>query len=179
MNIHYISPYRTDKNLGKAINNAIAQLNAADEDWIIHTDQDICFLLPDTKSRIERILSTTKYDLLGPVTNRLAMPYQCVNGMFDVWDIREHVKVAQQIQSDKVEPYSHILAAFCLCFKVKTWKQLSGFAENTIQFDTMFSLIAEKVGLRKGVMTGVYLFHAYRPLSTNPRMDVTHLLPEV
>jgi len=177
--IHYISPYSTSKNIGKAINDNIRQLNPNDEDWLVLIDHDVLFLLPDTKARLERILSTTNYDILGCVTNRLAMPYQCVQGMFDETDIRKHIEVAQILESDEVQPYMHILAAFCLCFQVKTWRKLGGFAENSIQFDTTFSLMAEKSGLKKGLMTGVYLFHAYRMWSDNPKQDVAHLLPDI
>lgn len=175
--IHYISPYSTTKNIGQSINQAIHQLNASEDDWIVHIDQDCMFLLPDTKARIERILSTTEYDILGAVTNRLAMPYQLVNGMFDVWDIREHVKVAKQLESDVVQPYMHILAAFCMAFRVETWRKLGGFSQNTITFDTDFCLMAERMGMKKGLMVGCYVFHAYRPLSDNPKSDIKHLLP--
>lgn len=177
--IHYISPYSTSKNIGGAINKAIRQLNADTSDWICLTDHDVLWLLPDSKARLERILSTTDYDVLGPVTNRLAMPYQLASNMFDVTDIKRHIEVAKMLESDVVEPYPHILAAFCLCFRVSTWRKLGGFAENDICFDLTFSLMAQKSKLKLGLMVGVYLFHAYRMWSDNPKMDVTHLLPEV
>lgn len=179
MSVHYISPYAIDKNIGGAINKAIRQLNASDEDWIVLTDHDVLWLLPDSKARLERILSNTEYDILGPVTNRLAMPYQLASNMFDVVDIKRHMEVAEMLQSDVVEPYPHILAAFCLCFRVSTWKQLGGFKENDVTFDLMFSLMAQKAGLKLGLMVGIYLFHAYRMWSDNPKLDIKHLLPEV
>jgi GT2 family glycosyltransferase len=174
--IHYISPFRQDKNIGKAINDAITQLSASDEDWVIHIDQDVLWLLPDSKSRLERILSTTEYDILGAVTNRLSMPYQLASNMFDETDIKRHIEVAKLLDSDVVEPYMHILAAFCLCFKVKTWKQLGGFEDNSISFDTTFSLKAQMSGLKLGLCVGVYVFHLYRMLSDNPTRDIKHFL---
>lgn len=177
--IHYISPYSTSKNIGGAINAAIRQLNAPDDDWICLTDHDMMWLLPDSKARLECILSTTEYDILGPVTNRLAMPYQLASNMFDVVDIKRHIEVARLLESDIVEPYPHILAAFCLCFKVSTWKQLGGFKENDVTFDVVFSLMAQQSKLKLGLMIGIYVFHAYRMWSDNPKHDTMHLLPVV
>lgn len=180
MAVFYISPYDSSesRNIGGSINHAIRQLNAKNEDWVCHVDQDAMFLLPDTKARLERILSTTEYDILGTITNRLAMPYQLVPNMFDVYDIREHIKVAKARESDEVQPYTHILAAFCLCFKVSTWRKLGGFEQNSVCFDTTFSLMAHNSGLKMGLMSGVYVYHLYRSWSDKPKIDYQHLLPD-
>lgn len=178
MAIHYISPYSTTKNIGGAINDAINALNVPDSDWIVHLDQDAMWLLPDSKARLERILSTTDYDILGPVTNRLAMPYQLASGMFDVTDIKIHFEVAKKLESDIVEPYPHVLAAFCLCFRISTWKQLGGFKQNDVTFDLMFSLMAHKAKMKLGLMVGIYIFHSYRIWSDNAKNDIKHLLAE-
>jgi len=176
--IYYISPYRPDRNIGKTINDNIRQLNAADEDWIVHTDQDVLFLLPDTKQRIETILSATTFDILGAVTNRLGINSQLVQGAFNITDIKEHIRIAEQLQSNTVAEYHDILAAFCLCFRIKTWKQLGGFAENSLSFDSTFSIMAKRSGLKLGLMTGIYVFHLYRMMSDNPMMAIHHLLPQ-
>lgn len=178
MKYHYISPYSTDKNIGGAINKAIRQLNADTSDWICLTDHDVLWLLPDSKARLERILSTTEYDILGPVTNRLNMTYQLVPGMFDIRDIKAHIQKAKEIQSDNVQPYKEILAAFCLCFRVSTWRKMGGFAENSITFDSQFCIQAHKSKLKLGLMTGLYLFHSYRMWSESPKVDIRHLLAD-
>lgn len=178
MSVHYISPYSTTKNIGGAINDAIRALNVPETDWIVLTDHDVLWLLPDSKARLERILSTTDCDILGPVTNRLAMPYQLASNVFDITDIKVHMEIAKKLESDVVEPYPHILAAFCLCFRISTWKQLGGFKENDMTFDVMFSLMAQKSKLKLGLMTGLYLFHAYRLWSDNPKHDIKHLMQE-
>src|SRR5690606_22383908 len=83
MKIHYIQPFRTDKNIGKAINDAINDLRCNDEDWIVHVDQDVCFLRPDSKKQIEQVLSTTDCRLLGVMTNRLGVAHQLHWGIVD------------------------------------------------------------------------------------------------
>lgn len=178
--IHYISPFRCDKNIGLAINHAIEQLHGAAFDWVVHLDQDAMFLRPDSKAQLEHILNNTDYDLLGPLTNRLFQRYQLVPKMFDVYDIREHVKVADLHHTEyygKVTRTPNILAAFCLCFRVQTWGKLGRFTENSLQFDSSFSTAAHKAKLKVGIMPGIYVFHGYRLHSSNPKEDIRHLLP--
>jgi len=176
--LHFISPYRIDKNIGKAINDAIIQLNPKSSDWVILQDHDIMWLLPDSKKQLEEILSNTNYDLLGPVTNRLAQRYQLAYGYFDQFDIREHVKYAKRLQEANysvIQSTPNILAAFCLCFRVSLWEKIK-FVENSLQFDSQFSITAKKMGFKAGIMLGVYVFHSYRILSDNPTQDISHLI---
>lgn len=177
--IHYISPFRSDKNIGKALNDAITQLNANEDDFIVHIDQDALFLRPDSKMQLEQILAETEYDILGPVTNRLSMPHQVIEPMFDISDMTEHIKVANYQHDNhygKVIPTNDILAAFCLCFRVSTWRELGGFTENCIQFDSIFSCDAVNKGYKLGILPGIYVFHLYRMWSDNARYDIKHLV---
>jgi hypothetical protein len=180
MKVHFISPFSCEKNIGKAINEAIEQLDADDEDWIVHNDQDVLWLRSDSKRQLIEILSNTDYDLLGCLTNRLANYYQLVANTFNEDSISKHIEVANirhEAAYGEVRPYNQVLAAFCLCFKVKTWKLLGGFTENNIVFDTNFCSKAQQAGLKSGLMTGIYLLHLYRYGSQNPKGDIKHLLP--
>ena len=180
MKVHFISPFSTEKNIGGAINDAIQQLHADDDDWIVHTDQDVLWLRSDSKKQLIEILSNTDYDILGPATNRLANHYQLVANMFNEDSISKHIEVANkrhEVAYGEVRDYTHVLAAFCLCFKVKTWKLLGGFTENNIVFDTNFAQKAHENKLKCGLMTGIYLLHLYRWGSPNPSRDIKHLLP--
>lgn len=179
--VHYISAWSNESppNIGGAINAAIAQLNADDNDWIVNTDCDFLWLRSDSKKQLEEILSTTEYDLLGPITNRLSSDYQLFMNMVDEDSITKHIQVANQrhdTECGSVWSYQHILAAFCLCFRVKTWRELGGFIENSIQFDTIFSLDAQNKGLKLGLMGGIYGLHLYRWGSSNPCYDIKHLV---
>lgn len=179
--IHYINAYDStaSKDIGGAINKAIIQLNADDDDWIVNNDADTLWLLPDSKVQLENILSDTTFDILGAITNRLGMQHQLVHDMFNETDILNHIEVAKTMQSlnrNIVVETDQVLAAFCLCFKVATWKKLGGFREKSIQFDIFFSHNAVSLGMKLGIMAGVYLLHLYR-LSTN-HTDITHLLPK-
>ena len=177
MKCHWISPYDRAKNIGGAINQAIEQLNAADDDFIILTDQDVLFLLPDTKAHIINILETTKYGILGCLTNRLGSTEQLVAGMFNEDSISKHVNCAAaqwRICGPAIYP-AEIVAAMLMCFKVSTWRALGGFDENRINFDWLFCTRAPKKGLKVGIMAGIYILHLYRYGSKDPVNDYKHL----
>ena len=181
MAVHYISPFSITKNIGGAINAAVEQLSPIDEDWIVLTDHDVMFLLPDSKKQLEEILNTTQLDILAPMTNRLAMPYQLVSGMFDEYDIREHIKKATLVSAlnyGEVFETRELLAAMVLCFRYSTYKNLGGFAEHSISFDSMFCARAINANMRLGIMTGIYLFHLYRMWGdVEAKNNYLHLLP--
>jgi hypothetical protein len=181
MKVHYISPYSTTSppNIGGAINEAIRQLSPSDDDWIVHTDQDICFLRPDSKKQIEEVLSSTDYDVLGCLTNRLASPHQLYGGKFNEdSDIRNHIAIANECHKSNygmVKETSINIAAMLMCFRVKTWKEVGGFKENSIRFDSEFTDAVQARGGKLGIMQGVYVFHLYRMWSEDPVWEVGHL----
>lgn len=179
MNAHWISPYRTDKNIGKAINDAITTLAAEPDDWIIHVDQDVLFLQPDTKGKILSILETTNYDILGCMTNRLGLSDQVIKTRSGEDSISKHVETAEWLW--KWEQYSPAIkdtdcvAAMVMCFKVSTWQRLGGFDDNRINFDSLFCYRAQKAGMRMGIMRGIYVFHLYRWGQSDPSNYIKHL----
>lgn len=181
MKIHYIQPFRTDKNIGKAINDSINDLRCNDEDWIVHVDQDVCFLRPDSKKQIEEILSTTDYRLLGVMTNRLGVPHQVYDDKeYENFYARHHYRIATILHENNYGQVKEVkrgpIAAMVMCFKYSDWKSIGGFKENNIQFDIQFSDEIRLKGCKLGVMKGVYVFHLYRMWSNkDARFDTKHL----
>ena len=181
MNIWYISPYSTEKNIGGCINKTIKQLNAAPDDWIVHCDMDILWLLPDSKAQVERILAVTDFDILSCMTNRLRSPEQLIGGKFIENDhIRDHIEIARKCREnagDYVKRANSVVAAFMMCFRVSVWEQVSGFVEGVLNFDTQFCWEAQKICEAKiGIMSGVYVWHSYRLEHKNPKQFIDHLL---
>lgn len=178
MKLHWISPYRSDKNIGAAINEAIMDVRYCPGDWICLTDHDVLFLLPDSKAQIERILlSETEFDVLGCMTNRIRSKEQLIQGFFNNDDcIRNHIQIADLLQSDAVIPARGVMAAFMLCFRVSVWEKVGGFAEGVINFDTLFNSACRNAGFKIGLMKGVYVWHSYRIMSKVPLQDCTHLI---
>lgn len=177
MKFHFISPYDREKNIGGAINSAIEQLHAAEDDFIVLMDQDILFLQPDTKAHIIEILESTSFDILGCMTNRLGSNAQLVAGFFNEDSITAHVNQAKtqwHVYGPTVVA-TEIVAGMLMCFKVSTWRALGGFDENRINFDWLFCTRAPKKRLKVGIMAGIYVLHLYRWGSVEPANDYKHL----
>lgn len=181
MKIFYISPFSVEKNIGGAINQAIRDLRYEPDDWIVHCDQDMMWLLPDSKAQVERILRSTDFDILGCMTNRLRLPQQLVGGKFIENDkIRDHIALAKKCREnagDYVKMSNGVVAAFMLCFRVSIWEKVGGFVEDVLNFDIQLCWEAQKICDAKiGIMSGVYVFHGYRMWSTTPKLDCNHLI---
>lgn len=178
--IHYIQPFRTDKNIGKAINDAIQNLQYDPEDWIVLTDHDTLWLLSDSKAQVERILAATNFDILGCMTNRIRSPEQLINGKFIENDsIRDHIVLAEKCREnagDYVKEAHNAIAAFMICFRVSVWTRVGGFVENVLTFDSEFCRQARLICQAKvGIMCGVYVWHSYRLDKKNPKSYIKHL----
>lgn len=183
--IHYLLPYSTEKNIGKAYNDAIEQLRAADDDWIVLRDGDTLFPTPQWGNQINEALMRYghEYQLIGAMTNRIGDMHQRVDGMFEEWDIRKHVTKAFELQDQhwaEVEETAKGVAGFFMAFQVRTWKQIK-FVDTTDlnksrTFDTIFYKAVRSKKMKVGLMKGLYILHLYRPLSDSPRQDVKHLL---
>ena len=180
MKVHYISPYCSGMYIGRSINDAIVSINCSDNDWIVHVDQDVCFLRPDSKRDIEDILMVTDYDVLGCVTNRLSSNHQLHDGRFsDCSDIREHIDIANYRRKSFhgiVSETSVNIAACVMAFRVSLWRDIGGFNECSLRFDSEFTDDVKSMGGKLGIMQGVYVFHLYRMWSNNPKYDISHLL---
>lgn len=175
--IHYISPYATDGNIGRALNEACALV--PDGDWICLRDGDAMFTTPDWGRTIDYVIREYggQYDLFGAVTNRIGWKHHQLPGMFDEWDYRKHVKAGEILRDtygSDVQPTRELIAGFFMLFRRETWERIR-FNEDRRRarlFDGDFS---RKAG-RRAIIKGLYLFHAYRPWSNSPRNDVKHLL---
>lgn len=160
-----IQPWRTDKNLGLANNEEISKCN--DDDWIVLTDGDSCWVLPDWGTKIEQVIQDygDKFDLIGCVVNRLGGLHQCYNNEFDteVNGYKEWEKANEcwDKHGSLVEETTGI-AGVCLIFKKSTWKKAGGFREKTITADTEFCKSVRKSGGKIGLAKGLYRMHLYR-----------------
>lgn len=171
--ISYISPYSSDRNIGKEYNR---QVNDCQSEWICITDQDFCFLLPGTKKQIHEIALKGEFDLYGCMTNRVGLIHQLYGGVFsNDSDMRKHTEIAQKLHIEQYgvcEKTPYYIAGFLMLFRKEVWARLGGFAEKTHAFDRIFSSQIPK----KAIMKGVYGWHSYRLLSKSPQNDCKHLV---
>lgn len=165
--VHHITPARSDKNFGKAINEIIE--NLPEKDWICLRDIDT--FPPYHEKFIEQVEDIANnpqgYDLIGCMVNRLGLKWQLVEGMFEEWDIRKHREKAKelaQIKSIKPLHYTQTVGGALMLFSKETWKKAGKFPEGGIQIKGGFVdyHFSKAVKGRKGIAEGIYLFHNYR-----------------
>jgi len=186
VNVHHITPARSDKNFGKAINQLIEGL--PDEDWICLRDIDTVPVYHEMFiKQCEEIANDPKgFDLVGSMTNRLGLDYQLVPGMFDEWDILKHREVAKELAKTKdIKPLFGLqtVGGLMMLFSKKTWLTVGKFPEGGIMLkgkflDYHFSNSVGKAKLRMGIAQGIYLLHLYRMDAPNgeTRKDINRLI---
>lgn len=163
--IRCIQPWSSKKNIGGANNEEIQKYH--DDDWIVLTDGDSCWVLPDWGAKVEEVIRQygNEFDLIGCTVNRLGGLHQCYNNEFDTkvdgyeqWDRANEV---WEKYGAKVETTSGV-AGVCLIFKKSTWKRVGGFKENSITADTEFNKSIRRTGGKIGIAKGLYRMHLYR-----------------
>jgi cellulose synthase/poly-beta-1,6-N-acetylglucosamine synthase-like glycosyltransferase len=179
MRIFYSNPFSLDKNIGKAYNDYLSCLNAADDDWVVMQDGDIMYLTPDWGKRIHDalILDGGKFGLVGCYTNRLRSKHQLNQKEFSYdLNIRNHYEIANTYQSEGIQEIKEYIAGFFMAFQYKTWKKVK-FKEDTLAFDSLFSMRVKELDLKIGLIRSLYVFHGYRLWAdVEPWNDKKHLV---
>lgn len=169
VNVHHITPARSDKNFGHAINQLIERL--PDHDWICLRDIDT--FPPDHVSFIKQIEEIANnpgpYSLIGCMTNRLGLEYQLVPGMFNEFDVKKHKDIAKELSGkNTIKPLQGLqtVGGVLMLFSKRTWLRAGKFPEGGIVIknkfvDYLFSRSVMKFG-KLGIAEGVYLYHNYR-----------------
>lgn len=186
--IFYITPARSDKNFGKAINDHIELL--PEDAWIVLRDADTTFLTPDYVKQIEDIVNNYghEYDLIGCYTNRIGLKYQLLNGeLSEDVNIKNHIKIAKEQfekYGSKTVPLHKNIAGFFMLFSKKAWNEhkfdeglfitkSEGGRAVSGYIDYWFSNYFAKKK-RVGIAKGLYVFHVYRLFHENRQVQ-THL----
>lgn len=181
MIINRISPFSTDKNIGGANNHIISKFG--NDDWIVLTDGDASFMLPNWGEQIEMIIKANpEYDLIGCVTNRIGIKQQLHNGVFDsvcnAYDCYYDALEAWEKHGTLVVP-ADIVSGVCMIFKKSTWEKAGGFLENNRSADAGFNRSIKRIGGKIGIAKGLYMMHNYRIWHTDYKRannDVKHLV---
>lgn len=173
--IHHCTPYRIDKNLGKAYNDAMSIIG--NNDWMCFRDIDTMFLLPEQPAMIEQYVELfSSAGLLTCYTNRIhPLSQQLLNQVSEDDAIRKHMRVAEQqalIGYNVTELTKHI-SGFLMVISKKTWNELP-FPETdqALGVDTLYWQRLVRAGKKILRMDSVYIWHTYRLNNIN---DKSHL----
>lgn len=184
VNVHHITPGRSDKNIGKAINDLIK--NLPEQDWICYRDIDTLPMNHEQFFRqCEEIAMNGSFDLIGCMTNRLGLERQLYKRQIsDNPDINYHRQIAIELfeqYGSAVSNTNSAIGGLMMLFPKELWTRVGGFEEGYIvhpngrYFDNEFYVKAKKEGARVGIADGIYLFHFYRFGLENPTIQKKHL----
>ncbi len=173
------SPYRKDKNLGKAYNNFFKLLGP--DDWGCLVDGDVCFVTPSWGSIIEGYVE--RYSSAGLFTcwtNRVhaSQRIQLLGGkQSDNWDIISHREKALTLENQlwRVTELHSVISGMVMVISKRVWEEVGGFTERRrcLGVDNDFSMRLFNSGYKILRMDGLYVFHLYRPKNV---LDKSHLL---
>ena len=182
-----IIPYSTDKNLGKAYNDAFR--NTSDEvTHICFRDGDTCWLTPDYGVHLAEYVRLHPNAVLTCWTNRIndrAEQQSDVAQVRDVSDFKTHLSYSQAYLNSlyKVTALHGFVSGFCMVIPRSVWVNHK-FAEqqvysdrgptNMLGVDNDFTNRIRAAGVPVLRMDGLYLFHIYRMLQGDN--DKSHLL---
>ena len=164
--IYYRSPFRSDKNLGKAYNDEMQMLPG--DAWVCFTDFDACFLHYNFNNRIEQhIKLRPDTGLFTCYTNRVKNWDQCIHGEIGSNpDIIHWKKVACDLTkyNGEVVDIGKEVSGVCMVFSKKTWLEAGGFRETgkPLGIDHYFCWEILKLKKKILLMKDVFIFHYYR-----------------
>jgi len=168
--VHHITPARSDKNFGKAINQLIEHL--PENDWICLRDIDT---VPtnhvDFIRQCEEIANRNDFDLISCMTNRLGLPYQLVNGVInESMNFGEHMGIGKDLAEkfgSEVVKSPNSIGGVMMLFSKKTWLAIGKVPEGGIVLNGAFvdyhiCKAIYRLRLKIGIAKGIYLWHTYR-----------------
>jgi GT2 family glycosyltransferase len=170
MKILICSPYRSDKDLGRAYNETMALL--PDDWWACFHDIDTLFLTPDCGTILETYAEQyPDAGILTCLTNRVSdlSAKQMLGGRrSEDPDIRHHIKIAQ-IQEQQLYDVTEInrdISGMLMMISKRTWKEMP-FPEGgkCLGIDTHYNRRIREAVKKILRMNGLYIFHTYRLLT--------------
>lgn len=183
MRVHHITSGRSDKNLGKAVNDIVKLMD--DEDWICLRDIDS---MPSYHEKffeqVEGIAENSSFGLVGCMTNRSGMVEQLHGGKCSIdTDWRHHRMIGKHLNTkygNIVTETQTTIAGVMMLFSKKVWNKVGGWKEGSIRIngsfvDWHFCNDVINAGYKIGIAQGIYMIHMYRPDHDNPRGQTKHL----
>jgi GT2 family glycosyltransferase len=176
--IHIKIPFAEDKNLGRAYNQAFADV--PDGDWVCLIDHDVLFLTPDAINLMyEYVRSFPETGIFTCYTNRIhpLSVEQLLNGQVsENFSIDFHTQLAynQKRFGVTVTEIKHVISGFLMLVSKKTWEKIK-FPEHgkCLGVDNLFSQGVLNEGKKIYRMDSLYVWHSYR--MTNGITNKDHL----
>jgi len=172
-----VIPYSTEKNLGKAYNEAMRLVG--DDDHVCFRDGDTCWLTPDYGIHLAEYVRLYPNAILTCWTNRInERAEQQAPGWRDCPDMVTHLKIAETAKDNlyKVSTLHGFVSGFCMVVPKKVWNDHK-FAEqqvyedrgphNLLGVDNDFTNRVRHAGVPVLRRDGLYIWHTYRLLDNS------------
>lgn len=156
-----MTPFRADRNLGRAYNEAMSLL-PSDDDWAIFIDHDA---MPTTmqwhNQFSEAIAFRPDAGAFVAMTNRIASPWQrCGDHASN--DIREHrkfgrerLKVRTLLDVSQTKGFGGVMFAV----SKSAWRAVGGFADGLGCVDHSLHFGLQRIGRPVFMIEGLFVFH--------------------
>lgn len=168
--IHICTPYREDKNLGRAYNEAFELVG--DDDWVCFMDIDAVFLTPQQPLQLQKYANDNpNAGILTCYTNRVSnLAFeQLYGGKINESDrFRQHIDIARKIEGNYgVSPIIRgEISGYLMLISKKAWNECKcpEYREKggSIGVDTMWSRAMRRSGRPLLRMNSIYIWHTYR-----------------
>jgi hypothetical protein len=179
--IHIVTPYRTDKNLGRAYNEAFER--CPDGDWLCLTDIDTMLLTPTAPLLMQKYTETLPEAVFTCWTNRISVlaTEQLYGGkVSEIDSIRQHMIIANGLESQPLHATllrRGEMSGFLMLMSKETWKKCPApeymDKGGCIGVDTWWTRAMVRQGIPLMRMDNIYVWHTYRLL--NGVRDKSHL----
>ncbi|HEU0115895.1 MAG TPA: hypothetical protein VFQ80_14515, partial [Thermomicrobiales bacterium] len=155
-----MTPYATDRNLGRAYNEAMDLL--PEGAWGCFVDHDAMFTTRAWYGQIlEAIAFKPDAGAFTGVTNRIAAPWQQVgepNNHSIVWHRAygaDRVKVRTLLEIT----YTRGFGGVCMVVNKEAWREVGGFADGLLCVDHSLHFRLQAAGRSVWLIEGLYLYH--------------------
>lgn len=163
MPLFAMTPYRDDRNLGRAYNDAVERLH--DDDWCCLLDHDVHLLTLDWWRQLqEAIACRPDAGVFTCMTNRIAAPWQQF-GPKECHDIGALQKIA--LERQRVRTLLDItetkgFGGCLMCFSKRAWRAVGGFVDGMFCVDHNFLFALRRANYRAYLIEGLYIYHRRR-----------------
>ena len=163
--IHLV-PYSPERNIAAAYNEAIERVEGFQ--WILLTDADVMFLVPDYGHLIAQVIEANPgAGLITCLTNRIAARSQLteagIMGEASLLRLREIAMERRRTFGAAVSRVSAPVSGMFMLFRKETWKNIGGFTgDGMLGVDWSFSRKIQAAGLPILRMDGLFAAHFYR-----------------
>lgn len=166
--VYHFIPWNSDKNIGKSYNEMMSLIG--DNDWACFLDGDAVHTTHFFGSRIESVINDNpEYSLFTCYTNRVNCGWQIApNVDIKSNDQKYHREFGEKLWNENGtlvtdNTNSQLMSGVMIMISKDTWRRVGGFKEEKmLSIDNDIHSKVKHLGLKLGLMTGIYLQHWYR-----------------